>query len=158
MYKVPPMSPTDFDATMARIHAVCGTRTQMQLAEALGVRQSSISDAKRRKSIPAEWLLKLVRQPQANPDWLLTGQGPEQLAGTLPARVVALQRQMGEAMYALADMQDKLQLSMLLASMTNEELAQHKQTASTQLGAALQQVIGMSQKLQTARQGTQVRA
>ncbi|MCC8193211.1 MAG: hypothetical protein LIP28_00995 [Deltaproteobacteria bacterium] len=43
------------------------------------MRQSSISDAKRRKSIPAEWLLKLLRHDQSNPDWILTGQGARYL-------------------------------------------------------------------------------
>ena len=40
-------------------------RTQAELAEFLGIKQSSISDAKRRKTIP--------------PDWILTGQGARML-------------------------------------------------------------------------------
>ena len=58
---------------MARIHTVTGTRTQSELAEVLGVRQASIADAKRRGSIPAEWLLTLLRKLRVNPEWVLGG-------------------------------------------------------------------------------------
>ena len=50
-----------------------GIRTQTELAEALGIRQSSISDAKRRMVIPDSWLLRLLLQYRVNPLWILTG-------------------------------------------------------------------------------------
>ena len=53
-----------------------GTRTQVELGEVLDIRQSSISDAKRRDSIPAEWFVKLFRKFGLNPDWVETGAGP----------------------------------------------------------------------------------
>ena len=62
-----------FDEAFGRIKAVLGVRTQMQIAEKLGVRQSSISDAKRRCSIPAEWLLRIWRATGYSPDWILEG-------------------------------------------------------------------------------------
>lgn len=65
----------DFEAAMARIHKISGTRTQVELAVLLGVRQSSISDAKRRGSVPASWLMTLFTLRQANPTWITTGQG-----------------------------------------------------------------------------------
>ncbi len=65
----------DFEAAMARIHKISGTRTQVELAELLGIRQSSISDAKRRASVPASWLVSLFILRQANPTWITTGQG-----------------------------------------------------------------------------------
>ena len=66
---------TDFHAAMTRIKDATGATTQEQLAEILGIRQSSISDAKRRGSIPADWLLKLFRQFGLNPEWVLEGKG-----------------------------------------------------------------------------------
>lgn len=66
-----------FEGTMKRIHEVCFTRTQVELAEALGVRQSSISDAKRRCSIPAEWQLTILNERGVDPRWLTTGEGPK---------------------------------------------------------------------------------
>nr|WP_239057165.1 S24 family peptidase [Desulfovibrio sp. JC010] len=61
---------------MERIKKATGTRTQVQLAEILNIRQSSISDAKRRSSIPAEWFIKLYRTHGLNPEWLSDGIEP----------------------------------------------------------------------------------
>jgi len=64
-----------FAAIMGRIHSVTNTRTQLELAEFLGIRQSSISDAKRRRSISSDWLLKLYWEKRINPDWVMLGIG-----------------------------------------------------------------------------------
>ena len=69
-----------FQKVMERIHKATGARTQVQLAAALGVRQSSISDAKRRWSVPSDWLLKLYRSHGLNPDWLAEGHEPVYLS------------------------------------------------------------------------------
>lgn len=61
---------------LERIQAVTGCKTQQELAEFLSVKQSSISYAKKRGTIPPEWLLKLLRRKGVNPDWILTGKGP----------------------------------------------------------------------------------
>lgn len=61
---------------LQRVFETVQCKTQMELADYLGIRQSSISDAKRRNSVPAEWLIKLLRMKGVNPDWILTGQGP----------------------------------------------------------------------------------
>lgn len=66
----------DFDETYERIKKATNTRTQMELADLLSIRQSSVSDAKRRKSIPADWVMKLFEQFGLNPDWLKHGSGP----------------------------------------------------------------------------------
>ncbi len=65
-----------FEDALERIKKATGARTQVQLAEVLDVRQSSISDAKRRCSIPAEWFLKLYRSHGLDPDWLADGVEP----------------------------------------------------------------------------------
>ena len=54
-------------------------RTQAELAEFLGIKQSSISDAKKRKTIPPDWLLTALRKKGIRPDWILTGQGARML-------------------------------------------------------------------------------
>jgi len=71
----------DFPAIMTRIQAVAGTRTQVELAAVLGIRQSSISDAKCRGRIPDAWLISLLEQFGANPGWIKTGEGPRYLTG-----------------------------------------------------------------------------
>lgn len=65
-----------FQTVMERIYAATGTSTQQELALLLGIRQSSISDAKRRAIIPFRWLLTLSRLRSVNPDWVLTGKAP----------------------------------------------------------------------------------
>lgn len=69
----------DIQPVLERIGSLVGGYTQVVIAEALGVRQSSISDAKKRGCIPAAWLLTLLRTHSVNPDWLVTGQGPQYL-------------------------------------------------------------------------------
>ncbi len=64
---------------LERFFEAAGCRTQTELAEFLGIRQSSISDAKKRGSIPPDWLLLLWRKKGINPDWILTGQGSKGL-------------------------------------------------------------------------------
>lgn len=73
---------TDFPAAYARIQSVTNTRTQTELADILGIRQSSISDAKRRGEIPDGWLIKLLEAYAVNPTWVKTGDGPQYLEGT----------------------------------------------------------------------------
>lgn len=65
-----------FEEAMERIKKATGARTQVQLAEVLDVRQSSISDAKRRCSVPSDWFLKLYRSHGLNPNWLSDGHDP----------------------------------------------------------------------------------
>ena len=65
-----------FEEAMERIKKATGARTQVQLAEVLEVRQSSISDAKRRCSVPSDWFLKLYRSHGLNPNWLADAQEP----------------------------------------------------------------------------------
>ena len=83
---------TNFEA-FRRVFDAAGCRTQAELADLLGIRQSSISDAKRRQAIPAEWLVKLLRLKSINPEWILTGLGPKRLGpanGEEPTRIVYL--------------------------------------------------------------------
>ncbi len=51
----------------------------MDLAAVLDICQSSISDAKRRDSIPADWYMKLYEKFGINPNWLKKGEGPQRL-------------------------------------------------------------------------------
>jgi len=66
----------NFDEILDRIKKATGARTQVELANLLGIRQSSISDAKRRNSVPADWYMKLYRSLGLNPEWLSDGIEP----------------------------------------------------------------------------------
>ena len=65
----------NFAEAYERLLSVYGIRTQMELAERLGIRQSSISDAKRRAVIPAAWLVTALIDTSTNPEWIRTGEG-----------------------------------------------------------------------------------
>lgn len=65
-----------FDEVFDRIKLATNTKTQVEIAEVLGIRQSSISDAKRRNSVPADWYMKLFEKFGLNPDWLKKEAGP----------------------------------------------------------------------------------
>jgi len=64
---------------LQRVFESAECKTQAQLADFLEIRQSNISDAKKRKSIPAEWLIKLLKLKWINPEWILTGEGSQYL-------------------------------------------------------------------------------
>ena len=75
---------TTFQAQMERIHVVTQARTQVELADFLGIRQSAVSDAKRRERIPSDWLVTLMRTKNVYPEWVLTGCGPCCVCGGTP--------------------------------------------------------------------------
>ena len=52
------------DAIFQRLFDVAGCRSQLELAAFLGIRQSAISDAKRRGIIPADWPVRVKVIPQ----------------------------------------------------------------------------------------------
>lgn len=70
------MKPDTFDDAYARIQAATKTRTQTEIANLLGIKQSSISDAKKKNTVPDGWLLTLYRTCGLEPDWILYGQEP----------------------------------------------------------------------------------
>ena len=67
--------PCDFESQYRRVFEAAGCRTQAELAAILDIRQSSISDAKRRKSIPVNWLLALREKKGISLEWVLYGRG-----------------------------------------------------------------------------------
>ena len=76
--KTTPEQDAMFDERVARIFESLGMekRTQVLLARALNIRQSSISDAKRRASVPSDWLLTLYMEHNVRPEFVLHGEMP----------------------------------------------------------------------------------
>ena len=65
-----------FNEVHQRIQSATNTRTQSELANILGIRQSSISDAKRRNRVPSSWYMLLFEKFGLSQDWLRYGIGP----------------------------------------------------------------------------------
>lgn len=74
-----------FQKVLSRIRMVTGTRTQVELAAVLEIRQSSVSDACRRSTVPPQWYLTLLTKLGVNPLWVEHGTEPQYLLG--PRRV-----------------------------------------------------------------------
>lgn len=65
----------DFNTFFTRVQKATHIATQHDLAKALGVNRSAITQAKRRNSIPQKWILALSRSLQLSVDWLEFGVG-----------------------------------------------------------------------------------
>ena len=65
-----------FEAIYARMLFAAGVRTQTELANLLQMKQASISEAKKRGSIPAEWCMRLYDTCGIRFDWQRFGTGP----------------------------------------------------------------------------------
>lgn len=62
-----------FDAFFHRVAESTDITTQMDLARALGVNRSAITQAKLRDAVPSKWILALSRRYGLSPDWLEFG-------------------------------------------------------------------------------------
>lgn len=137
-----------FEAGIERIKQATGARTQVQLAEVLEVRQSSISDAKRRCSIPSDWLLKLQRVTKIHADWYLTGQEPKYLAGTHHATAQRLQESIDQLGQTVAVIIGRVRESLDVMGMTVAELERRKLAHSARLSNDLKQLSKMSTQVE----------
>lgn len=115
-----------FNAAFERIKVVTGCYTQVPLADVLEVRQSSISDAKRRASIPDGWLVKLQRSHKVLPDWILTGEGAQYLTDTNHAAIAKMQAQLAALTEDFARLVNRVEDSLDVINMTEAQLQQRK--------------------------------
>jgi hypothetical protein len=136
-----------YEAAMARIVGVTGATTQVRLADVLEVRQSSISDAKRRASIPPEWLLKLMRSHQVMPDWALTGQGPKFIGEAAPAAVARVESRLNDMTVVLQDTVDAITDALRMARMTADEFALAKSASMTELAKSRETIKNLQGQL-----------
>ena len=73
-----------FESQYRRLFEAAECGTQAELAAFLNLKQSSISDAKRRKSVPSDWLVKLFEKKRINPDWVRCGASAKYLVPAQP--------------------------------------------------------------------------
>lgn len=81
-------SANSFDVVLGRMMAAIGTQKAVDVANALGISQQSISSAKAKQKIPAEWYIQVAEASGASMDWLVTGEG-EMRRGAAPAATQA---------------------------------------------------------------------
>lgn len=69
----------DFNSFFRKISEAIGITSQKDLAIALGIHSSAISQAKRRDSIPQNWIAQLSIKFDLNPEWIEFGVGQKHL-------------------------------------------------------------------------------
>ncbi len=67
---------THFDTFFSRVSEAAGVATLSQLADLLQVNRSAVTQARKKGSVPAKWMLHLFKLRGLNPDWLDGGSGP----------------------------------------------------------------------------------
>ncbi|CAI2717657.1 helix-turn-helix domain-containing protein [Nitrospina watsonii] len=68
-----------FKDAFNRIRLETDLQTQEQLARFLGIRQSSVSGAKKRSRFPSAWAEKIGRHYNLRYEWIMQGQEPKRL-------------------------------------------------------------------------------
>lgn len=69
------MTTTKFESFLKRVFEATGITSQTELASALNINRSAITQARKKDSIPDKWILQLYRSFGLNPDWVETGIG-----------------------------------------------------------------------------------
>ena len=72
---IPPQEPSleAFEAQYLRFLEAAECVTQQELADFLQISRPAVSDAKRRKRIPLQWLMTLYEKARINPEWIRRG-------------------------------------------------------------------------------------
>lgn len=69
------MANTKFESFLHRVFEATGISSQSELASALNINRSAITQARKKDSIPDKWILQLYRSFGLDPDWVETGNG-----------------------------------------------------------------------------------
>ena len=83
------MKGANYAETIDRIMFAAKSKTETDLAKALGVKPQSVSQAKKKGSIPAQWFVHIALHYGVSLDWLVSGREAE-TAGAACPRCVAL--------------------------------------------------------------------
>ncbi len=81
-FRLSPMDASRFETFISRVKQATGISSLNKISADLGVHRSSITQARKRDSIPDKWILQLFRKHGLNPDWLEHGTGPQFLSSS----------------------------------------------------------------------------
>ncbi|GAB7081786.1 LexA family transcriptional regulator [Megalodesulfovibrio paquesii] len=70
----------EFEPFFQRVSQLLGLTSQQDLARALGINRSAITQAKLRNIVPESWVAILSRKHNLSPQWLSLGHGPPSLS------------------------------------------------------------------------------
>lgn len=63
----------EFDEIFARLLAATGSKSESDLAKVLGLHQTAINSARKRKQVPPHWVVKIASEFSTSADWLFFG-------------------------------------------------------------------------------------
>lgn len=66
----------EFRLLLGRIKLALGVRSDTAVARALGLSQSTMSSAKKKKQIPSSWIIQIAKEKGVSLDWLVYGAVP----------------------------------------------------------------------------------
>ena len=69
------MNSARFDAFLQRVFRTTEITNQTELADVLQINRSAITQARKKDTVPARWVLHLFRTYGLNPDWVESGAG-----------------------------------------------------------------------------------
>lgn len=116
------MNTPDFAAAYARMLEVTGCRTQDDLAKYFGIRQSSISDAKRRGAVPSDWRLALLEKKSINELREAKAEAEKRIAATEGNAKAKIAEAEGEAKSLLLRAEAQAKANDILARSLTSEL------------------------------------
>ena len=73
--QVKKMTAIKFESFLKRVFEATGITSQTELASALNINRSAITQARKKDSIPDKWILQLYRSFGLDPDWVEAGIG-----------------------------------------------------------------------------------
>lgn len=109
-------SATNYLDILGRMKLVTGTKSDTAFAQSIGLRQSSVSAAKERQSIPPAWAVQIAQDYGVSLDWLMFGKGeakreaaqerpePAQAAPVRAETVATTYNDMGQPAANIADL------------------------------------------------------
>lgn len=77
----PPHFRKSFDEVLARVMTAAGAATETALAEILGIKQSSISSARKRGNLPPSWIMDIALKTGFSSDWIAFNEGEPRRLG-----------------------------------------------------------------------------
>ena len=87
------MTDATFHSMFERLFQATKSKTDSALAEALQITAQSVSQAKKKKLIPAQWFIDISQKYGVSVDWLISGAGSMRLGEQVPAHMQSTQRQ-----------------------------------------------------------------
>lgn len=135
-----------FSEQLERLKKAADVKTDTALAHLLGITQGGFSNAKARGKIPHKWFVTIATQYGINLEWLLTGEGAENVDTALPTpdgRVAELEKRVEELEGCVEELEEKLKLATFELAAEKRITAIYQQTLEALQGFGTKGGVGI---------------